>query len=107
MQPADAGATGRIAAAWYASHFTINVDLTDEKTHKVSLYALDDDKQNRVERIDVINPVTGVVLDTRTISNFSNGLYLSWNIQGNVQFKITSLSGPNAVISGLFFDPSS
>jgi len=48
--------------------------------------------------------VTGALLDTRTISNFANGLYLVWNISGNVTIKVSCNSGPNAVISGVFFN---
>ena len=69
----------------------------------MSLYALDWDTTSRVERIDVIDPSTGTVLDTRTISSFQNGDYLTWNLKGHVQFRVTSTAGLNAVVSGLFF----
>jgi hypothetical protein len=52
----------------------------------------------------VIDPASGTVLDTRTISSFHNGIYLSWNVSGHVRFRVTCLSGANAVVSGLFFD---
>jgi hypothetical protein len=42
-------------------------------------------------------------LDTRTISGFTSGIYLQWNVTGHVQFRITLLGGANAVISGIFF----
>jgi hypothetical protein len=71
----------------------------------VSLYALDADLSGRAERIDVIDPTTGTVLDTRSISSFQNGEYLTWDIKGHVQFRVTSTAGPNAVISGIFFEP--
>jgi hypothetical protein len=69
----------------------------------MSLYALDADISGRAERIDVIDPTTGTVLDTRSISSFTNGEYLTWNLKGHVQLRVTSTAGPNAVISGLFF----
>src|SRR5581483_10449014 len=39
----------------------------------------------------------------RTISNFSNGIYLVWNIFGSVLIQVTNNGGPNAVVSGVFF----
>jgi hypothetical protein len=32
---------------------------------------------------------------------------LSWNITGSVTFTVTNTAGPNAVVSGVFFDPVS
>ena len=37
------------------------------------------------------------------MSNFSGGEYLTWDLKGDVEFVITNLTGPNAVVSGLFF----
>jgi hypothetical protein len=94
-----------IASCWYSSSgsFSVDINLTDGQAHKISLYALDWDFAGRSERIDVVDPTTGTVLDTRTISSFGSGVYLSWTVKGHVQFRFTGLSGPNPVISGLFF----
>ena len=45
-------------------------------------------------------------LDTETISNFHNGEYAVWNLQGNViiQASPTGTGGP--LISSLFFGPA-
>ncbi len=113
--PADRpGASTRFAACWYTaagsgSSFTMDVNLTDGKAHAVSVYALDwldGGLGGRDERIDVINPATGSVLDTRTITGFGAGEYLTWSLSGHVQIRVTNLAtnpGNNAVISGLFF----
>ncbi len=58
----------------------------------------------------MINPATGSVLDTRTITGFGAGEYLTWSLSGHVQIRVTNLAtnpGNNAVISGLFFGKSS
>ncbi len=102
LEKAEAGLTDRIAAAWDGSSFTIDVNLTDGQTHELSLYAVDWDSTARSERIDVIDPSTGTVLDSRTLSSFHNGAYLSWNLSGHVQIRVTRLAGANAVVSGLF-----
>jgi hypothetical protein len=97
-------AGGRIAAAWYsASSFSVNVYVTDGQTHQIALYVMDWNNAGRSERIDVLNSA-GQVLDSRTVSTFRNGQYLVWNVTGNVTFRITCLAGPNAVLSGIFFD---
>jgi hypothetical protein len=44
------------------------------------------------------------VLDTRSVSSFTNGEYLQWAISGSVAIKVSRVSGANAVVSGLFFD---
>jgi hypothetical protein len=100
--------SGRIAAAWYsATSFSVNVNFTDGQTHELALYALDFDQKSRSEQIQISSASTGSVLDTETVSSFSGGVYLQWAISGNVVIKVTRTAGPNAVISGLFFDPNS
>ncbi len=100
----NAARTGRIASAWttYTSE-TFNLNLTDGDVHEVSLYAVDWDNRGRSEEIQVINPATGVVLNTEAIGAFQTGKYLTWNLSGNVIIKVTNLSSSsNAVVSGLF-----
>jgi hypothetical protein len=96
----------RIAAAWSsATSFTIDVNLTDNALHRLGVYLLDWDNASRSERIDVVDVATGIVMDTRTVSSFSAGEYLGWNLKGHVQLRVTN-TNPNttAVVSGLFFD---
>jgi hypothetical protein len=96
--------TTRIAATWYAGgSFTVDVNLTDGQQHQLALYLLDWDSQGRSERVDVLDASTGSVLGSQTATGFVGGQYLVWNLSGHVQLKFTDLSGPNAVLSGLFF----
>ena len=57
--------------------------------------------------MQISNAATGAVLSTETLSSFYSGVYLQWAVSGNVLITITKLSGPNAVLSGLFFDQQS
>ena len=82
----------------------MGVNLTDGQTHQVSLYFLDWDKAGRSETVGVYDTATGALLDSRTVSSFSGGEYLVWDVSGNVTFKITKVAGVNAVLSGIFFD---
>jgi hypothetical protein len=99
------GGSGRIAADWQSNtSFTINVSLTDGLSHEVSLYLLDY-TNGRSESIEVLNAETGAVLSgPETVSSFPGGEYLTWALTGHVEFVITHISGPNAVVSGIFFD---
>ncbi|MFN7141199.1 MAG: hypothetical protein ACK4UN_17865, partial [Limisphaerales bacterium] len=95
----------RVAAIWYSpSTFNVDVNITDGKTHRISAYFVDFDNRGRAQTVEVRDRVTGILLDTRTITAFGNGRYVSWDVSGNVRLKITRNAGPNAVLSGLFFD---
>lgn len=96
--------TDRVAACSFGSSFTIDVNLADGNTHRVAVYLLDWDDSGRSELIDVLDAATGQVLDSRSAADFADGMYLSWNLSGNVRLRFTAVSGPNAVLSGLFFD---
>ena len=98
-----APATDRLAAVWYSpTTFTMNLDLTGG-THRVALYFVDWENAGRAERVEVLDRSTGAVLDTRDVSGFAGGKYLSWDLSGAVQFRFTRTAGNNAVLSGLFF----
>ena len=109
LQYADPTRTDRFAACWYSDPLhdplvlNVNMPSTPER---VSLYLLDWDRLGRQERIDVVDAGTGTILDSRTITDLSGGVYETWNISGSVQFVITNLAGPNAnaVVSGIFVD---
>ena len=96
-------ASDRIAATWYSSSFMVDVNLTDGKTHQITLYLLDWDNAGRAETISIADAATSTVLDSRTLSSFSNGEYLVWNVSGHVKITTTLLSGTNTVLSGIFF----
>jgi hypothetical protein len=98
--------TARIAACWYtqpSASYTLDVNFTDGNAHQFALYAVDWDSAGRVDTIQVIDTNTGNQLDLRTLSNFSSGAYLVWNISGHVRINVTSSGGTNAVVSGVFF----
>jgi hypothetical protein len=96
--------SGRIAATWYNSPtFSIDVNVTDGNSHQFALYAVDWDNRGRTENIQVVDGQTNTVLDSRGISNFTNGSYVIWNISGHVKLNVTCTGGVNAVISGAFF----
>ena len=98
-------ATTRFAATWFSNTtFNIDVNLTDNLTHRVAVYAVDWDSTTRAQRIDVVDAVTGTVLDSRTMTGFNAGQYLVWDLTGHVTLRVTHTGGDNAVVSAVFFD---
>ena len=99
--------SGRIAAAWFHFNpdttFSFDVNIADGTTRQFALYAVDWDNQGRAETIEIRDRATNQLLDSRSISNFTYGIYLVWNISGHVAVNVTGTSGPNPVISGAFF----
>lgn len=100
------GSGNGIASAWTAlTTFTVSIQLRDGELRRVSLYCLDWDTANqRVQRVECLDPVSGAVLASHTLSNFSGGAYLVLTLRGNVNLRFTALAGPGATLSGLFFD---
>src|SRR5262249_46550464 len=83
--------SGRIAAGWWDSNsFTFYVNILDGQAHELSFYLLDWGGSNwRSERIQLIDAATGSVVDTQSASSFAGGLYLTWQVSGNLVIKIT------------------
>ena len=100
-------ASDRIAATWYSNTaFTVDINLTDGKTHQLAAYCIDWENAGRGQTVDLLDAGTGIVLDTRTLSSFTNGQYLVWNASGHVILRFTKTAGVNAVVSGIFFGGS-
>jgi len=87
-----------------ASSETINLNFTDGLVHQTELYLADLDHKHRTETVELVDNVTGSVLDVRTVANFSKGQYLIYDLRGNDSLVVINGSGPSAVYSGLFFD---
>ncbi len=98
---------GRVIGCWFAANsFTVDINLLDGMTHKLSLYFDDWDQQNRTEKVEILDALSGAVLDTRTIANFTSGIYLRWNVKGQIRVRLTNAGGPNVILNALFFDSS-
>jgi hypothetical protein len=96
--------TGRFAGTWYSrTSFNIDVTMTDAPSHQVALYVFDGDKRGRTQTIDVLDATTGALLDSRTVSGFSDGQYWVWQVAGRIRFRIAHTGFINGVVSGIFF----
>ena len=79
------------------------MNVLDGQFHQLAIYCVDWDSTERVQRVDVLNAVTGAVLDTRTVGAFNGGQWLVWNVTGGITLRVTTVAGVNGVIQGIFF----
>lgn len=92
------------------NHEIIDINMKDGKTHKVTVYLLDEDASGRWSMVDVIDPDTQKLLDTQNVYDFSKGVYLSWNISGHMQIRLTNVwtqryqDSKDTAIHGIFID---
>ncbi len=99
-------ASDRFAGVWSSyTNFVLDVNLLDGNRHRITLYCLDWYNQGGVETVRLSDAASGTTLDTRSISNFNNGVYLVWDVVGHVRFTFTRTLGFQAPLTGVFFDP--
>ncbi|GAB5554967.1 MAG: hypothetical protein Sapg2KO_45580 [Saprospiraceae bacterium] len=102
-------ADSTILAARYADTsdhpWFFSIDVGTQESN-VSIYFLDDN-QDRSFIVSAIDGATGDRYDVQTVQNFENGYWLTWKITGKVKFVMELLGDSSAVVSGIFFSPSS
>jgi hypothetical protein len=107
VRPPGSTTAGSIAAAWYGTYaVTLDIQFSDTNTHQVAFYATDWDNKSRTETFQVAD-VQGNILKQQTLSHFQNGAYAVWNLSGHVIVTVKLVSGPTAVVNGIFFGSGS
>lgn len=98
----------REAFAWFdTGPLELELHLPDGEPRRVALYFLDWDGENqRSQTVQILHAVTGEILDQQSVSHFSQGTYLSWDVRGNLRLRILPGDFGTTVISGIFLDPS-
>lgn len=100
-----ASTTDRIAASAQSTNtLTVNLNMADTLTHRFAMYFLDWERLGRVQTVEILDAVTGAVLDTQTMSSFGEGKYLVWDLVGDVKVRLTRVGGTNVNMQALFFD---
>ena len=96
--------SGRIAANWNSSsNFTVEIWMGDGALRRLAVYCVDwEPDESRSQTIELLDAVTGVVLDTQTVDAFYGGQYLTWSVRGHIRMRVSRVAGESAVISGLF-----
>ena len=86
------------------------IDVQTPEKRMVSLYIADYKNRDCQMVIDVIDAVTKRVLHSKLVNSFQSGLYLKYNVEGHVQFRLTRFfydgyGNPDyPVCSAVFFD---
>jgi hypothetical protein len=81
------------------------MNFVDGNTHSLAVYLVDWDTNNmRNQKVEILD-ASHNVLDSRTVTGFTAGQYLVWNVRGYVKLRFTNIK-TNAVVSGLFFGPA-
>src|SRR5690606_39921737 len=70
----------------------------------ISFYFADYDNKKRQQLVQIVDAKTGEELHAQIVSNFRDGKYVVFDLTGDVEVRISRLSGPSAVVSGIFFD---
>jgi len=84
---------------------TIDLRVTGSQLHQVALYFLDWDNQERRSEIEVFDATTlKLIAPVQLIKTYKNGKYLVFNYSGSIRIRVNQVRGPNAAVSGLFFD---
>lgn len=93
-------------AAYYLSEssFFVQISMKDQKKHKISFYFLDYDHRNREQLVEILDAGSGQVLEKRMLSDFHQGICFCYLAEGELILKVTKISGPDAVISGIFWE---
>ena len=100
-------ATDRFAGCAFAgTQFQVNLKFTDTRLHRVALYFLDYDALGRSATVEVVNTQTGAVLNRQSVSQFTTGKYLVFDLSGDVAIRVVNTGPVNTVLSGMFFDPA-
>lgn len=85
---------------------TIDLQVSDKHQHQLALYCMDWDHQGRRSAIELFDAQTlQLIAPEQLINTYKYGKYLVFNYSGSIRVRINQVRGPNAAVSGLFFDP--
>lgn len=89
---------------YFEQPLSIGLNIYDSVPHTISFYLLDWDGTSRSETFTITNASTGQLYAQSTFSTFHNGLWVMWQLKGNLAITITPNSGPGVAVSGIFVD---
>jgi cytochrome c len=102
LQVPPAG-TSRRATTWFAGTAQIDVGIPAGEAYQLSVYVNSFDS-SRQETITLVRPDGSLVGPAQTVTDNKRGLWLTYQVVGPVQVKAARVTGPNAVIGGIFLD---
>jgi hypothetical protein len=90
---------------WFANdQLRFHITAPDARPYRLTLYVVDYDRNGRGARVtlnDEFVPLASVDVSTK---DTASGVYLTWNVSGNVYVVLDKTAGFNVVLSGVFVD---
>lgn len=91
-------------AAYYLNNKEFNLEIRIKEKTKITFYIVDYDKLERKQKVYVQSKSTGEVIVEFLVEKFENGIYISFFVNEDIIITFERVSGPDAVLSGIFFD---
>ncbi|MCC6233432.1 MAG: hypothetical protein IT580_12355, partial [Verrucomicrobiales bacterium] len=85
----------------------VRVDRSTDESYRISLYLVDGSGLDEAVQISQLSdPLTGEILDRRSLSRFSTGAYLTWKVSGSLRISLVPLSPETgaATLAAVFLD---
>jgi glucose/arabinose dehydrogenase len=96
-----------IQAEWVgAPDFDVELSFPDGLEHLCGFYVSDQGSHSRESAVKISDAVTGEVLDSRILQDFSTGKYYFWQLRGRLKIQFTRALGGTVGLAGMFLDPA-
>ncbi len=97
-----------VIRAWHSQPLTLNIELKERRPYRVALHLVDWDRLGRSIAVEMFDASSLKLLaPVQVIKDHTNGVYLVYEYDQSVRFRIQQIRGANATLSGIFFDPAS
>ena len=95
---------GRIAKAWSRSNEMILDFVSDNNAlRRITTYSVSW-QGDGAQQLEWLDPDSGAVLGSWTLSNLAQGRFDSWLLRGSVRLRLIGIAGVLPVLSGVFVD---
>ncbi len=85
--------------------FVFDIKMKDKQKHKISLYFCDYDKQDRKLTVDAFDGDSlELIAPVVMVDKFHKGIYVTYEYNNSIRFRINAVKGDNAVLNAIFFD---
>ncbi len=84
---------------------TVDIQMDRGKSHQIALYFVDWERARRRVAVEMFDLDSKRLLaPVQVVDDFAGGKYLIYTYDAPVRFRINHVRGPNATLSGVFFD---
>jgi hypothetical protein len=84
---------------------TVDMHMDSGEPRQIALYFVDWDDAGRRLAVEMFDLETKrLVAPVQVVRDYTSGKYLIFNYDVPVRFRINHVRGPNATLSGIFFD---